>query len=207
MRRVVAFVGALFLLLLIPAGTALAAPVPSPTPAASQPAAKPGLTLRLGLLSLNVPLAVHIPGLLDIGSDATTPTPPTSAPPTSGGGSGTHTTPAPPPSTHHQSPPATHPPTTSAAPPPPNNNGGGFQSPGGGSSPSSRTHPSSHPPTSASSSAKDSKGTGALVLTRRLLSNSGEVMIAAILAATAIAVIAFARLGGVRRGRQSTRQH
>jgi hypothetical protein len=45
------------------------------------------------------------------------------------------------------------------------------------------------------------------VLTQRLLSNSGEVMIAALLAATAIAVIAFARLGGVRRGRRSPREH
>jgi hypothetical protein len=44
-------------------------------------------------------------------------------------------------------------------------------------------------------------------LTQRLLSNAGDVMIAALLAATAVAVIAFARLGGVRRGRRSTRQH
>lgn len=45
------------------------------------------------------------------------------------------------------------------------------------------------------------------MLTQRLLGNSGDVLLAALLAATAIAVIAFARLGGVRRGGRPSREH
>jgi hypothetical protein len=79
--------------------------------------------------------------------------------------------------------------------------------PPAGHSSSTSSHPSSHPSTTSASTSSEAKGTGSLVLTQRLLSNSGQVMIAALLAATAIAVVAFARLGGVRRSRRSNRQH
>ena len=46
-----------------------------------------------------------------------------------------------------------------------------------------------------------------MVLIQRLLGNGGVLMIAALLAATALAVIALARLGGVRRAPRAPRQH
>ena len=210
MRRWVAVVGAGLSLALIPAITAVAAPAPSPTPEASQPAVKPGgISLQLGALALNIPLSLNIGGILQIGSGGETSTPPTSPPPSSSGGS--TTPPAPPTTTHHQSsPPATHQRSTSAGPPPTSpasNQGGGFPPPNSQpAASSSSSHPATHSPTTSAPTSKDTKGTGSLVLTQRLLGNSGEVMIAALLAATALAVIAFARLGGVRRGR-GTRQH
>jgi hypothetical protein len=39
------------------------------------------------------------------------------------------------------------------------------------------------------------------------LKNGGELMIVVLLAATAVAVIVFSRLGGVRRSRPGDRQH
>lgn len=202
-RRTVAVVGASLSLVAVPAIAASAAPTPSPAPSA--PAQQGGISLRIGTLSLNVPLSLDIGGILQIGSTPSTSTAPTSAPPSSrsnGGGS----TPVQPPPSHHQSAPATHPRTTGAgSPPPPPLNPAGFQAPGRRSVGSPSAHHTSHPPTRSASTSKDTKGTGSLVLTRRLLDNSGEVMIAALLAATAVAVIAFARLGGVRRGGRSPR--
>lgn len=207
MRRCVAVVGAAMSLLLIPAIAATAAPSPSatstPTSATSASTDKAGLSLQLGGLALNVPLAVNIPGVLQIGSAGVdTSTPPTSEPPTSNGNS---TTPTPPTSSHQSQPPTSHTRTTSAAPPPPPPTSNSVLPPP--TTGHSSSHPSSQPPTTSASTSTESKGTGSLVLTQRLLSNSGQVMIAALLAATAIAVIAFARLGGVRRSRRSDRQH
>ena len=207
MRRCLALVGAAMSLLLIPAIAAAASPTTSPTPSASTSTSTSGIGLQLGALSLNVPLALNIPGILEVGSAAAeTSTPPTSTPPTSGGSS---TTPAPPTSSHQSTPTTSQPRTTSATPPPPPpNTGSVFPPPTGGNTSSSPSHPSSsHPTSTPASTSSETKGTGSFVLTQRLLGNSGEVMIAALLAATAIAVIAFARLGGVRRGRRTPREH
>ena len=191
MRRSVALVGASLSLLLIPAVASTAKPASSTMPRPTTSAPTPGITLHLGGATLTVPLSLNL-GALQLGSG-------TSTPPTS---SSRSTTPAPP-TSHHPSRPPTHGHPTSAVPPP--NTGGGFPPlAGGGNSSPSAPRPT-HQPTSASAS-KDTKGTGSLELTQRLLGNGGVLMLAALLAGTALAVLAFARLGGVR-GRGSTRRH
>ena len=217
MRRSVAVVGASLSLLLIPVAAA-AAQSPSPTPASTESSNQSSPSLRLGvptlsvptlsvptlsvptlsvptlsvptlsLSSLSIPLILDLGGLVDLGSGSATSTPPTS--------SGGNTSPAPPTTSHPSSTSPTHPATSGEVLP----IGGG--QPGGYSS---STQPTFRSTTSAPP--RDTKGTGSLVLIKRLLGNSGVLMIAAVLAATALAVIALARLGGVRRGRRAPRQH
>jgi hypothetical protein len=205
--------GALLSVLLLPV-VAAAAVSPSRTSASTEPPNQSGATLRLGVPtvsvptlsvptlsvptlsvpSLTLPLTLDLGGLLHLLPGSATSTPPTSSPPTSSGG---NTLPAPP-TTSHPSPTA---PTRSAT-------GGAVLPNGGGQSAgySSSTQPSIHPTTSAPPT-DHTRGTGSLVLIQRLLDNSGVLMIAALLAATALAVIALARLGGVRRGGRGPRQH
>lgn len=197
-RRSVAAAGAAVCLLAIPAVSAYAAPTPSPTPAATAPA-KSGLSIQLGSLGLKVPLALAVPGLLEIGSaaDETTSPPPTSTPPST-----THSSPTPPTrpptSTHHTATPPSSPTGTAVAPPP----AGQFNPPP--SSQPSSSHHATHPTTPSTSPTKERRGTGSLVL--RQLDNGGQVLLAVLLALTAVAVVAFARLGGIRRRKPGRHQ-
>jgi hypothetical protein len=93
--------------------------------------------------------------------------------------------------------------TSAASTPEPPPGGGQFNPPPRTSQSSTSTAPSTSASTTPSRDRPD--GTGSLVLMR--LDSGGEVMIAVLLGATAIAVIVFARLGGIRRRKPGRHQH
>lgn len=200
-------------LLVIQVVAAAADPSPSRAPASTESPKQSGPSLRLSaptlsvptltiptftvptltVPSLTIPLTLDVGGLLHLGPGSATSTQPTLSPQTSSGGNTSPT-----PTTSH---PISTSPTKQAT--------SGAVAPVGGGEPggyASTTHPTLGPTTSAPP-ARETRGTGSLVLIKRLLGNSGVLMIAVLLAATALAVIALARLGGVRRGPRAPRQH
>jgi hypothetical protein len=209
MRQSVAVVGAALSLLLIPFVAAAAAQSPSLTPASNQrpnppvpslpvtfpslgfPSLTfPSLTLpSLALPSLTIPSILDLGSLVHLGPGSATSTPPTSSAPASGG----HT----PPTSRPNSTPPTQQATSDAAP----SIGGG--QPGGYSAATQSTVRQ----TADTQPTRDSRGAGSLALIQRLIGNGGVLVIAALLAATALAVIALARLGGLRNGGRAPRQH
>jgi hypothetical protein len=202
-RRGVAAVGLAASLVAIPAVAASAAPSPSPTPtSAVAPPKPPGLSLRLGAIGVNIALPLNLANILVIGSPTVSSPPPTTPPPPTSSNNPPPTTNPPPTSTHNQPPPPTHQPSTSASQ---SQNGGGFVAPPA-TTPSvpTRTTPA---PTHTSSSAHRNPGTGTIGLSQRLMGNASVVMLAVVLAGTALAVLAFARLGGIRGPRRKSRQH
>lgn len=152
----------------------------------------PSLTVpSLTVPSLRIPSSLDLGGLLHFGPGSATSTSLTSSAPTSGGDTSS-------PTSQPTATPRTRPATAGAALPL-----GGGQQPGG--YPAATQSPLRG--TTSGQATTDAGGSGSLALLKRLIGNGGVLMIAALLAATALAVIALARLGGFRREGRATRQH
>jgi hypothetical protein len=151
----------------------------------------PSLTVpSLTVPSLTIPLTLDLGGLVDLEPGSATSTPPISSTPTSGADT-------PSPTSHPDSTPPTDLAVAGPAPPIGDRQPGGYFA----------ATQSTFRPTTAAQPTRDTRGGGSLALVQRLIGNGGVLMLAALLAATALAVLALARLGGLRRGGRTPRQH